>query len=103
MTADRVELAVRELVAALRAELAPADPTPRLYSVNEAARLLGLSRARTYQLLAAGELRSRKVGGRRLVPSAAVAEFVDNEAAPAVEMPGAAMPEVHRDRATPTS
>lgn len=85
MSVDRVELAVRELVAALRAELAPADPTPRLYSVNEAAGLLGLSRARTYQLIAAGELRSRRVGGRRLVPSGAVRDFVeaDNDEATA--------------------
>lgn len=41
---------------------------PRLYTVEEAARLLYLSRTGVYGLIRNGEIRSVRVGGRRLVP-----------------------------------
>ncbi len=83
MTTDH-EAAVREavaqladaLLAAARADVAgPAGPD-RLLSVDEAARHLGIGRSALYGELAAGRLRSLKVGRRRLVPSGALAEFV---------------------------
>ena len=74
---DRLESAIAELAAALRAELAPAPAAPdRLMGVNEAAALLGLGRSKVFELLAAGRLRSIAVGRRRLIPSGAIAEFI---------------------------
>ena len=40
------------------------------YSLDEAARSLGLSRRTLYELMAAGTLASVKLGRRRLVPAA---------------------------------
>jgi excisionase family DNA binding protein len=50
--------------------------TPLLFSVTDAARLLGLGRSKLYELLSAGEVRTVKVGRRRLVPADALAEYV---------------------------
>jgi excisionase family DNA binding protein len=72
MSADRVELALRELADALRAEVAPPPEPPPMVSITEAARLLGVSRTSLYQLMDTGELSSRKLGRRRLVPRAAL-------------------------------
>jgi excisionase family DNA binding protein len=79
---DRLEAAIRELAEALleaaRTE-ADAGPRPpdRLLSVDEAAATLGLGRSRIYaEIAAGGRLRTVKVGRRRLVPAAAVAEFI---------------------------
>jgi excisionase family DNA binding protein len=44
----------------------------RAYQVNEAAATYGLSRSTIYKLIAAGTLRSVKVGGRRLIPTDAI-------------------------------
>jgi excisionase family DNA binding protein len=49
-------------------------------SPAEAALMLGISRAALYQLLMSGELRSVKVGGRRLVSVAAIVALIDGEA-----------------------
>lgn len=54
-----------------------AKSDPLLLSVDEAARLLGIGRTVVYRLLSQGNLRSVKVGGRRLVPRSAVDAFVD--------------------------
>lgn len=44
---------------------------PRItFSVNEAAHACGISRRAVYSLMARGELRSVKLGGRRLIPVA---------------------------------
>lgn len=37
----------------------------------------GLSRTKVYELIAAGELRTVKIGRRRFVPASAVQEYVD--------------------------
>jgi len=44
----------------------------RAYRIDEAAAAIGLSRSTLYKLIAAGTLRSVKVGGRRLVPVASL-------------------------------
>lgn len=43
----------------------------RVLSIAEFVELYGISRAKTYQLLNAGELRAVKVGRRTLIPVAA--------------------------------
>jgi excisionase family DNA binding protein len=48
----------------------------RLLSVVEASRELGISRSLLYELLAAGSLRSAKIGRRRLIPRDAIDEFI---------------------------
>lgn len=71
---DRLTLAVQELVAAIREDLAapsPAEPD-RLLSIPDAAQRLGIGRSLLYQEIAAGNLRTVKVGRRRLVPAAAL-------------------------------
>lgn len=47
-----------------------------LYDVDEAAEALRLSRSALYELIRSGQLRSVKAGRRRLVPVAALAEYV---------------------------
>jgi len=50
---------------------------PVAYRVEEAAEALRLSRDKVYELIRSGQLRSIKVGSRRLVPVAALTEYVD--------------------------
>jgi excisionase family DNA binding protein len=45
-----------------------ATPEPLVDSINDAAVRLGLSRTTLYELMASGQLRSIKVGKRRLIP-----------------------------------
>jgi len=47
-----------------------------LYRVNEAMAVLSLSRAKIYELIRAGRLRTVKEGRTRLIPAAAIAEYV---------------------------
>ncbi|QDP94803.1 helix-turn-helix domain-containing protein [Microlunatus elymi] len=49
---------------------------PVLYSVDEACEALRLSRSAIYELIRSGRLRSIKEGRRRLVPVAALQEYV---------------------------
>jgi excisionase family DNA binding protein len=85
MTA-RLDAAVRELVEAIgeavrmEAATGPAAPN-RLLSVDEAASMLGIGRTATYGELQAGRLRSVKVGRRRLVPAAAIPEYITDRVA----------------------
>lgn len=78
----RVEAAIAELLAALQEDAAaksrPAAPdVERLYSIEEAAELLGIGRTLAYQEIQAGRLRSIRVGRRRrLVPSSALADYI---------------------------
>jgi excisionase family DNA binding protein len=50
--------------------------SPLLLSVAEVALLLRIHRTTVYDLLATGELRSTTLGRRRLIPRAALEEFV---------------------------
>jgi len=46
------------------------------YRIADAVAVSGLSRTTIYALMAAGKLRTVKIGGRRLVPRAALAELL---------------------------
>lgn len=50
--------------------------TRELYRVQEAMALLSLKRSTIYEQLRCGRLRSVRVGRVRLIPAAAVAEYV---------------------------
>jgi excisionase family DNA binding protein len=76
---DRLQAAVMELVGALRDEIAaearPSEREPdRLLSIDRAARAMGIGRTALYSEIAAGRIRSIKVGRRRLIPSSAISE-----------------------------
>lgn len=49
----------------------------RLYRIPEAMRLLSLSRSVIYEQIRAGRLRSVTQGRTRLIPAAAIADYVD--------------------------
>ena len=79
-----IRVAVEQLVGLLLVavqEAAPVQGAPdRLLSVDEVAEALNLGRSAVYLELAAGRIRSIKVGRRRLIPAAALAEFVAAQA-----------------------
>ena len=79
MSTDALTSAIRDLVRAeVEAELdkQPDPSVPRLLSVEDAAEALGLSRATVYKELAAGRLRSVRISRRRLVSTAALADYI---------------------------
>lgn len=45
------------------------------YSIDEAAYALGLGRTMIYELIAKGQIKSIKVGNRRLIPTSALDAF----------------------------
>ena len=47
-----------------------------LFAITEAALILGIGRTNVYALLKQGQLRSVKIGGRRLIPRSALEDFV---------------------------
>ena len=49
---------------------------PRLNTITQTSDRLGICRANLYNLLSSGELRSVKIGRRRLVPEQAIADFI---------------------------
>lgn len=53
-----------------------AQVNARLNSIESTMAQLGLGRSKVYELIASGELRSVKVGRRRLVSDTAINEFV---------------------------
>lgn len=54
------------------------EHTARLHSVEAVMERLGIGRSKTYEVLGSGQLRSVKVGRRRLVPESAIVEFIQN-------------------------
>jgi excisionase family DNA binding protein len=54
-----------------------------LLSVREAAEMLGIGHAMVYKLLAAGQLPSVRIGGRRLFDPADLDRFIDERREPA--------------------
>ncbi len=83
---DRLSAALAELVDAIRAEVRaeahPAAPD-RLLDIDSASASLGLGRSFLYREIAAGRLRTVKAGRRRLVPAAAIAEYITGRQAAA--------------------
>lgn len=78
---DRLVAALAELVEALRAEVraeaeAGARAPDRLLDVESAAGALSIGRSALYSLIGSGELRSIRVGRRRLIPAASIAEYI---------------------------
>lgn len=57
------------------------DPEPLLVSTQVAAELLGISQRTAIKLIDAGDLRSLKIGRRRMVPMSAVHEFIEQRLA----------------------
>ena len=55
------------------------DQAKLLLSVSEAAYLLSIGRSRCYDLVLGGELRSLKLGRRRLIPREALDAFVTQQ------------------------
>jgi excisionase family DNA binding protein len=53
-----------------------AKAMPRLLSIKEATFQLGVSRTTTYELIAAGKLKTVKIGRRRFVTVEAIEEFI---------------------------
>lgn len=51
-------------------------PEPPVLRVEEAAELLRIGRSAAYDLIRTGQLRSFKLGRRRLVPREAIAEII---------------------------
>lgn len=83
-TADRLSVALSDLIEAIRAEVRSDDaPTPpaRLLSIDDAAKTLGIGRTIVYSEMAAGRLASVKVGRRRLIPASAISAYIEAIAA----------------------
>lgn len=69
-----------------------------LLSPVEAAAALGLSRAKLYQLMAAGEIENVKLGRSRKIPRDALDTFIENlhrQQKRANKRPKTAVPETH--------
>jgi excisionase family DNA binding protein len=54
---------------------------PRLLSIKQAVYELGISRTAVYELIAAGKIKTVKIGRRRLIPSEAIEGFIAGLAA----------------------
>ncbi len=65
-------------------DLDPKVLTPNrrlLYSIEEAAQLLGIGRTFMFELVATGQIASLKIGRRRKIPSSALDAYVERLAA----------------------
>ncbi len=79
---EAVDALAAALLAAVRAQAQPVAAGPeKLLSVTEAADALGIGRSALYDLIGRGEVRTLKVGRRRLVPSGAIARYIGERAA----------------------
>lgn len=56
--------------------------TIQLLTIVDAARHLGISRSKLYELLAAGELPTVRIGRTRRITIAALEEFIDSHTEP---------------------
>ena len=55
------------------------EETRVAYSVKEVLQMLPLGRSTIYDLVASGELRSRKVGKKIIIPKSAIEELLDRQ------------------------
>jgi len=70
------ERLIDELILAMQEQTPARDEPERLLTIEEArGRLGGISRSAFYDLMSRGAIRSVRAGSRRLIPSAAIAEF----------------------------
>jgi excisionase family DNA binding protein len=60
-------------------EEGPDRKEPRVFTVDETARILRLGRGSTYRAIASGEIPSLRVGERILVPAAALDKLLAGE------------------------
>ncbi|MBO0675861.1 helix-turn-helix domain-containing protein [Mycolicibacterium sp. S2-37] len=60
----------------MRLKMNTFDALPLLLPVPQAAKMLGISRASAYRLAAAGELPSRRLGGRIYIVTSELRTFV---------------------------
>lgn len=84
LMSDRLRAAVMGLVQALRDEIAvearASEREPgHLLNIEQAAQALGIGRTALYSEIAAGRIRSLKVGRRRLIPSSAISEVASRQ------------------------
>ena len=63
------------------------DP-PITTSIGDFCRLTGISRSKTYELLAAGEIESIKIGRRRLIVIDSYRKLIDHQRANGLITPG---------------
>ncbi len=52
------------------------EAVARLHNIERAEERLGVGRSKIFQLMASGQLRSVRVGRRRLIPEQAIRDFV---------------------------
>ena len=52
-------------------------PTPLSYTISDATKISGISRSGLYRLLAAGQLRAKKIGERTFVLHDSLKELID--------------------------
>ena len=50
----------------------------RLHNIESVMYRLGVGRSTVFALMASGQLRSCKVGRRRLIPESAISDFIDS-------------------------
>jgi excisionase family DNA binding protein len=63
----------------IRNRMDKTDPQPLVHSPENAARRLGVSVRKIYDLITSGEIRSCKVGKRRLIPESELQSFVQRK------------------------
>ena len=56
--------------------LRPADAQPQLFSIDQVMERLGVGRNTIFNLLSSGQLRSVKLGRRRMISEAAICDFI---------------------------
>jgi excisionase family DNA binding protein len=84
---DRLEAAIAEFAAAIREEVFAAAhsavdaPPAALLSIDQAAARAGIGRSLLYGAIGRGQLRSVKVGRRRLVPADAIGDLINERGA----------------------
>lgn len=76
-----VDALAAAILAAVRADAAPTDGPDRLLDIDAAAEALSLGRSLLYAEIAAGRLRSVKVGRRRLIPQGALTAYIAERSA----------------------
>lgn len=53
-----------------------ANPAPLAHAVNIAAARLGIGRVKLYELINSGEIKSFRIGAKRLIPESELQRFV---------------------------